>query len=72
MNDTVKNALLAERDKLIKKVVVQERSAANAQSRLDAANAKLRLMRPRVADIEAHLLDEGVDTKVVTLKQKSA
>lgn len=60
MNDTVKTALLVERAKLSAKVQVQERCVAAAQKRLDAANAKLRILRPRLADIETHLAEGGV------------
>lgn len=60
MNETVKSALFAERAKLATKVAAQERCATTAQQRLEAANAKLRLLRPRLADIEAHLTDAGI------------
>lgn len=65
MNETVKATLMIEREKLSKRIRTQEAALASAQKRADLAEAKLRLLRPRLADIDAHLSDGGVNLRLV-------
>lgn len=65
MNETVKTTLMIEREKISKRIRTQETALAGAQKRADLAEAKLRLLRPRLADIDAHLADSGVSLKLV-------
>lgn len=65
MNETVKAALLRMRDRTRSSVGIAADDVASLKRKLDASEVYLEAERGRLADIELHLKDNGVDLAAV-------
>lgn len=72
MNETVKAALLAERREAIFDLREREIEVGHAQRRLTTAEDRVPAARSRLADIESHLRDNGVDLAAVDAEAEKA